>query len=103
LNHKYCSELAEHQFDKGNVVAGRWKVVSQLTEIFGSFNCGVFRVKDVGDAEGTNRIMNTLPSRVMYSGFAAREIAILSSVEHPNTLDILDGDVPDGRHDTGYR
>jgi hypothetical protein len=102
LNCIYSSELAEHQFDTGNVVGGRWKVVSQLTGIHGSFNRGVFRVQDVCDPAGTLRIMKTLPSRAMYGGFAAREIDILSSVKHPNILEFLDAHIPEGRNETGY-
>jgi serine/threonine protein kinase len=102
LNDLYSLELAEDQFDTGEVIGGRWNVVSQLTGIHGSFNRGVFRVTDVCDPAGTHRIMKTLPSRAMYPGFSARKISLLSSVKHPNILEILDGSVPDGRHDTGY-
>ncbi|KAI8943603.1 hypothetical protein NX059_001595 [Plenodomus lindquistii] len=84
LKHRLCDEAVKGNFEVGITLKTRWTVTSQLTGVAGSFNRGIYVVKD--EQSGASRIMKLLPPDIIYDGYARREIAILSRMNHPNIV-----------------
>jgi hypothetical protein len=107
LNGKFSSALADKRFVIGKKIddgkAGEaWVIDSQLSNIDGICNRGVYLVHNANDANRSARIMKTLSPPAMYPGFADREIEVLGALQHDNIIKFFDGSPPKSRYETAW-
>jgi serine/threonine protein kinase len=107
LNRIFSSALADKRFVIGKKIdngkAGEaWVINSQLSNIDGNCNHGVYLVHNANDANRSARIMKTLPPPAMYPGFADREIEVLGALQHDNIIKFFDGGPPKSRYETAW-
>ncbi|KAI4609204.1 hypothetical protein J4E83_008846 [Alternaria metachromatica] len=79
-------------FTVGKVVGGRWAIESELGGVDGTFNQGIRLAR--GNQDDEMRVMKILPSEAMYPGFQAREMNILSRLDHRNIITLYDAHLP---------
>ncbi|EAT90833.2 hypothetical protein HBI56_216740 [Parastagonospora nodorum] len=103
LDKTYARTRNAGRFEVGKLIGGRWSIISAMAEVEGSFNCGIYLVKDEHDKSGErNGIMKLLPTEALDPQYARREIDVQAQLKHHNIVELRDADKGNHRHDTPF-
>ncbi|KAF1918148.1 kinase-like domain-containing protein [Ampelomyces quisqualis] len=102
LNTMYADDRMGDKYDEGKMVGDRWTIVSKLGGAEGSFNLGIYIVKNGDGNDEKQGVLKLLSTEAMEPGIARREVSILALLQHPNIVELHQSDIPDHHHDTPW-
>jgi hypothetical protein len=103
LDKTYARTRNTSRFEVGKLIGGRWSIISAMAGVEGSFNCGIYLVKDRHDKSGErNGIMKLLTTGALDPQYARREIDVQAQLKHYNIVELRDADRGNHRHDTPF-
>jgi len=103
LDKSYARARNAGRFEVGHLIGGRWNIISAMAGVEGSFNCGIYLVKDEHDQSSERKaIMKLLPTEALDPQYARREIDVQAQLKHHNIVELYDADKGNHRHDTPF-